>query len=192
MDQETRLMAIKKHIAILSQTQDDAYLLIQSLMQEDWDHLIASTHSPSNNLEQPCVICRKVFRCSNGPTAGICRECYPSNHHRIAELSIQRTRAIKHGLPATLTLRQWHETLNDFHGLCAYCQKYDARLKSGVLIEHFIPIKLGGGTTRENCIPGCYTCNSKKRNVHPQDVVHLFPDGTVQRIQKYLSAISDK
>lgn len=83
----------------------------------------------------------------------------------LAKVVYQLTRAQQTGLPATLTLDEWLITLEDFKYLCAYCGgSYD-------VIEHFIPLVLGGGTTRFNCVPACNSCNTRKKDYHP----HLMP-----------------
>lgn len=81
------------------------------------------------------------------------------------KLLVQLKRAIDAGLPATLTLEQWIATLKFYQGRCAYCRvgPYEA-------IEHFIPLTLGGGTTADNCVPACKTCNSSKGVRHPDSI----------------------
>jgi 5-methylcytosine-specific restriction endonuclease McrA len=192
MDREKRLKTIKSHIAILSENEDEAIDLLQELLQDDWTKHIATAikQAPSKWVDQPCIFCNELFKCNAGPTNGICHKCWLAHSYLASEVYSQRRRARERGLPATLTLRQWHKVVSDFSGKCAYCQKRDDRLKYGVLIEHFIPIDLGGGTTKENCVPSCYTCNGKKRQCHPLKVLHLFPNGEIQRVQEYLKSIS--
>ena len=85
-------------------------------------------------------------------------------------------------LPATLTLEEWKRTLEDFRHRCAYCEVNDYQV-----LEHFIPLTSGGGTTRYNCVPACVSCNSIKGDQHSS----IFPissttAGALSRIQKYL------
>jgi P22_AR N-terminal domain/HNH endonuclease len=94
-------------------------------------------------------------------------------------------RAEKLGLPATLTVVQWLVTLDHFGWRCAYCQD-----RPGIIIEHFIPVSLGGGTTVDNCIPSCYACNSKKGNNHP-DMVTTIPRGILNAIRSRLVHLSE-
>lgn len=72
-------------------------------------------------------------------------------------LQTQLNRARKAGLPATLTLDQWLDILKEHDWKCHYCKTrpYEA-------IEHRVPIYRGGGTTAENCVPSCRTCNLSK------------------------------
>ncbi|GLV61198.1 hypothetical protein KDH_80140 [Dictyobacter sp. S3.2.2.5] len=89
--------------------------------------------------------------------------CYPLTPQQILEaVKSQCARAKDQGLPATLTVSQWCNTLKAFYGLCAYCRK-----KPGIVIEHYIPLTSGGGTTADNCVPSCFSCNSRKGNKHP-------------------------
>ncbi len=93
----------------------------------------------------------------------------------------QCSRARNMSLPATLTIEEWLFALEHFNGLCAYCQA-----RPGIIIEHFIPLNSGGGTTRDNCIPACHSCNAKKSNRHPDSVVTLS-SVMLKRIHSYFS-----
>lgn len=70
----------------------------------------------------------------------------------------QRRRAHKRGLSKTLTLAEWESLLILYDHRCAYCgTRCDALAQ-----EHVIPIVQGGGYTKENIVPACKSCNSKK------------------------------
>ena len=57
---------------------------------------------------------------------------------------------------ATLTKNEWQEILNKFNNKCAYCgEKAEAQ-------DHIIPLSKGGHHTKENVVPACKSCNSKK------------------------------
>lgn len=91
-------------------------------------------------------------------------------------------RASSVALPATLTLKQWRQTLEDFDNKCAYCSDGNYEV-----LEHFIPLSFGGGTTVHNCVPACYRCNRAKSDNHPS----MMPESSeitseLQRVQKYL------
>jgi 5-methylcytosine-specific restriction endonuclease McrA len=97
-------------------------------------------------------------------------------------VSRQRARARKAGQSATLTLDEWRETLRHYDLLCAYCQINKFRV-----LDHFIPLCLGGGTTADNCIPACDSCNDLKLDMHPSMITssEIFVEA-VKRIQAYL------
>ena len=104
--------------------------------------------------------------------------------HRV---QTQNYRASQLGLPATLTLEEWLQTLADFNGLCAYCM--ERRFEH---LEHFIPIDAGGGTTIDNCVPACERCNYSKGSDDPDSPqLTLFVDNPRERIRQYLSEHSD-
>lgn len=73
-------------------------------------------------------------------------------------------RARDAGNAATLTLEEWGSTLSAFDYKCAYCDnEFD-------ILEHIIPVQLGGGTTVENCVPSCFSCNIKKASKVAQEL----------------------
>lgn len=83
----------------------------------------------------------------------------------------QLNEAVRAGNPATLTMEQWMATLEHFHYCCAYClngrsfDSLDPELVERLqfeLMEHIVAIKDGGGTTVDNCIPACRSCNRRK------------------------------
>lgn len=81
----------------------------------------------------------------------------------------QRRRARYLGAQATLTLTDWFATLDYFEWRCAYC-----RSKPFQVLLHFVPLP-EGGTTRDNCIPVCYSCRSSR---NPEDaLVRTFISG---------------
>lgn len=96
----------------------------------------------------------------------------------------QLNRAMAARLPATLTLSEWIGTLNRCNWRCFYCQNapYEA-------LEHFVPIALGGGTTVDNCLPACKSCNSSKGMRHPDDIRESSRSpAAIARARAYLSA----
>ncbi len=72
------------------------------------------------------------------------------------------TRARAAHLPATLTVEQWDETVAFFNDRCAFCGG------AWCLVEHATPIALGGGTTVDNCLPACNSCNVSKGRRMPE------------------------
>lgn len=72
----------------------------------------------------------------------------------------KRRKAAVRGLPATLTAAGWLDTLAAFGNRCAYC---DAVL-TAVDQDHVVPVKSGGGYTKENIVPACPKCNNSKNS----------------------------
>ena len=73
----------------------------------------------------------------------------------------QIRRARINSLPDTLTIEQYDENLDHFDYKCAYCEC--ELTPDNHHMEHVYPISRGVyGTTKENCIPSCDSCNSSK------------------------------
>jgi 5-methylcytosine-specific restriction endonuclease McrA len=67
---------------------------------------------------------------------------------------------VKLGKPATLTETQWSEAVVHFEHRCAYCGR------EWSIVEHAVPLEHdGAGTTASNCVPVCYQCSNKKRDL---------------------------
>ena len=62
-------------------------------------------------------------------------------------------RARKQGLAGTLTDEEWLAVLEKHGWSCAFC---GGPFES---LEHRVPLHQGGGTTAQNCVPACISCN---------------------------------
>lgn len=176
-----KVNSIIKTIGFAIQNEQDAYDLIEKLSQEDWSWWLKNTHPISRWKDNPCVVCGNIMKDAGGPLSGMCQKCQYVHWVHINKLSTQRGRAKKAGLAYTLTLREWYETLNDFQWMCAYC-----RTSPYECMEHFVPVELGGGTTKSNCIPSCNKCNHLKKYKHPSKVT-LIPKSEIERVHAYLA-----
>src|SRR6266704_137375 len=121
----------------------------------------------------------------------ICRRCellqensYPPEFERREYKRVHENvrRAASLNLPATLTLDGWISTLSYFKEVCAYC--LDRPYEN---MDHFIPLRLVGGTTPRNCIPACKECNKVKGQAHPR-IVTSIPAEALDRVSRYLSS----
>lgn len=117
--------------------------------------------APVQNIPPKCLACR-IHPIENTHYQ-LCAGCKKKYAHEIQRVRSQKYRARVIGEPATLTIGEWVQTLQAFRFLCAYCQ-----LSQYAVMEHYIPMGHGVGTTKENCIPACVTCNAKKYNKHPE------------------------
>ncbi|SRR6266487_881955 len=116
----------------------------------------AATMPPEEPAKPRCTICKEE---SQYEVCLSCEKKFQGERHRVRA---QILRAKQANVPATLTLAEWLDQLQTFHNRCAYCHK------PFQLIEHYIPLSQGGGTTKENCIPACFKCNAKKSGKHPE------------------------
>lgn len=93
----------------------------------------------------------------------------------------QKSRAARIGQSASLTFEEWIETLLYFNGRCAFFADHPYEV-----LEHFIPVNCGGGTTVFNCIPACQACNAVKADRLPVDLGGARLREALPRIQAYL------
>lgn len=63
-----------------------------------------------------------------------------------------------HGVFSDFTVQDWLDLLEEFDHACAYCHKRDTRME----IEHMTPLSRGGANHRDNVVPACRSCNSRK------------------------------
>ena len=63
----------------------------------------------------------------------------------------------------TLTAEEWIDILKEYKFKCAYCGR-EFTLFDRETRDHVIPISKGGDNTKENVVPACQSCNSKKFN----------------------------
>ena len=103
-------------------------------------------------------------------TTGAARRKARPEFHRTTEA---RRRARRKGLPNTLTVEQWEAIKQVYRYRCAYCGAKEAK-KHPLTQDHVVPIKKGGGTTMDNIVPACRSCNSKKGTNLPANPVKLI------------------
>jgi 5-methylcytosine-specific restriction endonuclease McrA len=116
------------------------------------------------------------------------RRCWPCRKAPRTVTTDEASRVVHHirlaqqiGRPATLTVEEWLAAIRYFQGLCAYCQ-----VAPFTLLEHFVPLVEGGGTTADNCVPACYGCNVRK-----QQRVNTVPRDVLDRVRSYLAQEAD-
>ena len=63
----------------------------------------------------------------------------------------------------TLTAQEWIDILKKYKFRCAYCGK-EFTLFDRETRDHIVPISKGGHNVKENIVPACKSCNSKKYN----------------------------
>lgn len=129
-----------------------------------------------------CDVCGHDFHARTPPAPfAVCPGCdSPGIAFAASSLAAQLLRAERLGLPATLTLRQWLDTLEYFGWRCAYCRRADF-----ACMDHFVPVIEGGGTTQGNCVPACVSCNSAKGGRNPHGAA-VKPE-SYPRVARYLA-----
>lgn len=74
-----------------------------------------------------------------------------------------KRRAREREIINTLTSEEWLDILKEYKYKCVYCGK-EFNLFDRPEKDHIIPISKGGHNTKENIVPACKSCNSKKGN----------------------------
>ena len=114
---------------------------------------------------EKCRSCRNKERYWSDPEyrKKICTQNTINNKKEVARekkrLALIRRRAKAKKLESSLTFEEWNEIVERFDHRCAYCGE-----KKKIEKDHIIPVSKGGPTTKENIVPCCRTCNSKKNN----------------------------
>jgi len=136
-----------------------------------------------SNCQKVCSNCGNVFVIWHPDiTEPLCKPCRAKDKYHIKQQVYRaRTSAKKAGVEYTLTYNQWMQTLEDYNYKCAYCGN------DYYILEHFRPIRYGGGTTAKNCIPACIVCNTRKSNNTPNTTWRGIDKDVVKNIKKYLS-----
>ncbi|MCL4504998.1 MAG: HNH endonuclease [Chloroflexi bacterium] len=129
-----------------------------------------------------CEVCGHDFYAQREPQPfKVCPECdSPGVTLALTSLWAQLQRARKLELPATLTPREWLDTLDYFGWRCAYCMRAEF-----ACLDHYVPVVQGGGTTRANCVPACTSCNSAKGGRAPQG--YVIKASAYTRVEEYLA-----
>jgi len=79
-------------------------------------------------------------------------------HHYINHLA-KRQALIRGASISDFTLEDWIELLEQYGYLCAYCHS-----TSKLTMDHVVPLSKGGPHTKDNIVPACQPCNSRKKD----------------------------
>mgnify|MGYP007100086125 CR=1 FL=1 len=80
--------------------------------------------------------------------------------------AVRRTRVAGNG--GFISKAEWLALMQLFEtNVCLYCGDTNGKM----VMDHFVPVKLGGKTEAGNLLPCCFTCNAQKRDAPPQDWV---------------------
>lgn len=112
----------------------------------------------------------------------LCSRCYSRKYDALMQVNSAKLKAKKYGAPATLTWEEWLETKEHFDFRCVYCGGDNAEA-----LDHFVPLTSGGASSKDNCVPACKPCNSKKGKTHP-DKLTSIRIGVIRHIRSYLAS----
>lgn len=126
-----------------------------------------------------CVVCGRHTLDHNGGDR--CWDCDIRDPGE-TQLSYHQARARAVNAEASLTPDEWIAAVKHFGYKCAYCGKQPFQV-----LEHYMPIHLGGGTCRANCLPACTRCNGTKGSRHPDELGTIFSISQLEMIRAYLA-----
>jgi len=86
------------------------------------------------------------------------------------QIKLKRRKLKKESL-CNLTASEWLEIKEKFGHKCAYCRK-----KGPLTQDHLIPLSKGGDHSKENVVPACRSCNSRKGTKSLPDFLKKYPD----------------
>lgn len=190
-----KFFVAKKAIANMADSIEDISTILRELANvsdEEWQYSIDAGKNHRQILHTGiCVICHKSYSDYTQSAFkihdGLCQKCMKKKDIRAESILLanHRAQAKRANLPCDLTIAEWLEAKKHFHGKCAYCQQGNIEI-----VEHFIPMKLGGGTTATNIVPACKTCNISKSDHHPnKDKIKSISQADIERVQSYLLSL---
>lgn len=91
----------------------------------------------------------------------------------------------KHISGFEMSYYEWLDTVNYFNSQCAYCSKH--LNTDSIVMDHFIPVSLGGFFTFRNILPSCHFCNSSKSNTNPFDFINSIPNSNKYKLIKFIT-----
>ena len=109
--------------------------------------------------------CEKVkeYRKNNREKQNECnRKYYKTEKGKAANQRNHTTRRIKmKEIINTLTAKEWEDILEKYNYRCFYCG-VEFNCENSPTRDHVIPISKDGNNTKDNIVPACQSCNSRK------------------------------
>lgn len=90
-------------------------------------------------------------------------EIHPDEHHVAREK--RRARELR-------KTNWWKQKLAQ--GICHYCQRRFP--PEELTMDHIVPLARGGKSTKNNVVPCCKECNSRKKYLTPVDILLTPPE----------------
>jgi 5-methylcytosine-specific restriction endonuclease McrA len=157
--------------------------IIDELSRIEWEPLVEESEIRKEDNLLVCTLCNRLYEKPSyvsPKNEGRCYQCDCKYGYEQMRVSSHISRATKNKVVATLTVDEWMDTIDYFRWQCAYCESGPFET-----LDHYIPMILGGGTTKNNCVPACAPCNRRKNATPPNDVSFLSP-AKLTYIKNYL------
>lgn len=138
---------------------------------------IYGQHYYKNNLERIKEYWRRHYKKHSEKKKKYARQYYQKNREKMTAHNLQwqkdnrerckviraRRRAREKLVPRTLKSEEGGHLLKTFP--CFYCNG-----NNGSVLDHFVPLSKGGGTTRANVVVACMKCNGQKGTKLPEEI----------------------
>ena len=140
--------------------------------QKNREHLIEYQKEWNNENRKSCNKSQRRWRENNPKHQREFRKKNPEYSNNWAKTEkgkannqrgATKRQARERNIISTLTAEEWINILKEYKFKCAYCGK-EFTLFNRATHDHVIPLSKGGHNTKENIVPACKSCNSKKYN----------------------------
>jgi len=88
------------------------------------------------------------------------------------EVSEEQLRAEREKARALRKQNWWKNRVAQ--GICHYCGQHVPPKE--LTLDHVVPLARGGRSSKNNCVPACKTCNTKKRDLLPMEWQEYLED----------------
>lgn len=110
---------------------------------------------------------------------------YRKNNRAIISATERDRRMKLENMPDTLTPSETSLLISHFNHKCAICESDYEQL------DHFIPVTTGqGGTTKENTVPLCVSCNLSKGRQNPFDWKFILKQNELSNFYKLIEYLA--
>lgn len=151
-----------------------------------------------SKIKKKCDTCGKLllateefFNLNRSGEYGLsntCHSCTHLNSNVNSKINAHVRRVNMAKVTRKFNMRQWFDTVGYFNYSCAYCGDKTKKLCQ----DHIIPISKLGDHTKNNIVPACQSCNSKKRD-HNMEEWYIKQDFfNDDRYNKILTWVSKK
>ena len=133
-----------------------------------------------------CIICGKLLNTSKLTTCSPqCNTIAQSTAFNFTQRLRSNVSRQKHISGFELSYYEWLDTIQYFNSNCCYCSKH--LNSNSVVMDHFLPVSIGGLFTFKNILPACQSCNLTKSNSNPFQFLNLLPLNNKKHVVNFIT-----
>jgi 5-methylcytosine-specific restriction endonuclease McrA len=141
---------------------------------ENRERILKSNEDWRRNNPEKALAIGKKWRDNNPEKAhAACKKWSENNHEKVLAYS-RNYDSRKRSNEGSHTDRDIRDIFDFQNGLCRYCDRQLYYIRRGYVVDHVMPVSLGGSNGPENLVISCQSCNSKKHAMHPDDWFSLL------------------